>query len=971
MATDVEIDDSLYSRQRYVLGDSAMKRMAQSSILLYGVGGLGAEIAKNIVLAGIKTLTIQDPAIVTRHDLGTQFFLREEDVQVGRNRAEATVGRLAELNPYVNIHMVTSAIDLSSDLSYLKNFQCVILTDLPLQVRVRINQFCRSQSPQIKFLSADVFGLFSGTFCDVGDKFEVMDPNGEEPKETFIASITKDNPGVVTSLDNKMHGFESQDTIIFKEVNGMTILNGKQVKIDVISPYAFTIGDTTREEFGDYESGGIATQVKVPKTFQFNSMEVELKRPNIMLLDFRKWEMPIHVHVGFIALDRFREQNQRFPNLSSINTDVIEAISFTCKGCFAPLCAAQGGIIAQEAIKALTGKFTPLKQWLYLDALDLLNEADRQQPELFKARGDRYDQLRICIGENCMRKLTAVKLFMVGCGAIGCEMLKNYALMGIGTDNSGQIIITDNDLIEKSNLNRQFLFRPHHIRKPKSVTAAESVLQINPDLHIVPQQNKVCPQTEDSIYPDRFYENLDLVVNALDNVEARRYVDSRCVTSQRPLLESGTMGTKGHTQVIVPHLTESYVSQRDPPDEEVPYCTLKSFPANIEHCIQWARDKFESSFVHKPSNFNKFWSNAGNIKEIIEKLKTGQSVDGAVITSKLLSLHLNTWPDCVRIGRHKFEKLFNHKARHLIDAFPLETRLADGSLFWQSPKRPPVPLQFDLNDPQHLSFVISCARLYADIFGVQWTQKDLEPVTVKSMLSKVDIPPYVPTDKKVETVESKVSKEVEISGDELVEAAIRIQETLQHVNNKKGSGDYYNLRASMYHIESSDRLQVKRIAGRIVPAIATTTAAVAGMISIELVKVVEKFPREKYTNCFLNLALPIMLLSEPGPAERTVIREGLSFTTWDRWEVKGHKDLTLKEFLHYFKVTYGFEASMVGQGVKLVYVPFMPQHQKRLTQPMLKLLKATNNQKYVDLVVSFASADEDIPGPPVRYFFGL
>ena len=54
--------------------------------------------------------------------------------------------------------------------------------------------------------------------------------------------------------------------------------------------------------------------------------------------------------------------------------------------------------------------------------------------------------------------------FKVGCGAIGCEMLKNYALLGIGTADKGQITITDNDLIEKSNLNRQFLFRPQHIR---------------------------------------------------------------------------------------------------------------------------------------------------------------------------------------------------------------------------------------------------------------------------------------------------------------------------------------------------------------------------------------------------------------------------------------------------------------------------------------------------------------------------
>lgn len=79
-------------------------------------------------------------------------------------------------------------------------------------------------------------------------------------------------------------------------------------------------------------------------------------------------------------------------------------------------------------------------------------------------RGDRYDSLRVCVGEDLCRKLAALKLFMVGCGAIGCEMLKNYALLGISVGSGGKITITDNDLIEKSNLNRQFLFRPRHIQ---------------------------------------------------------------------------------------------------------------------------------------------------------------------------------------------------------------------------------------------------------------------------------------------------------------------------------------------------------------------------------------------------------------------------------------------------------------------------------------------------------------------------
>lgn len=60
---------------------------------------------------------------------------------------------------------------------------------------------------------------------------------------------------------------------------------------------------------------------------------------------------------------------------------------------------------------------------------------------------------------------------------------------------------------------------------------------------------------------------MDIIVNALDNVNARLYMDQRCVTNKRPLLESGTLGPKGHVQVIIPHKTESYASQRDPPGD--------------------------------------------------------------------------------------------------------------------------------------------------------------------------------------------------------------------------------------------------------------------------------------------------------------------------------------------------------------------------------------------------------------------
>ena len=67
------------------------------------------------------------------------------------------------------------------------------------------------------------------------------------------------------------------------------------------------------------------------------------------------------------------------------------------------------------------------------------------------------------------------------------------------------------------------------------------------------------------------------------------YMDRRCVYYRKPLLESGTLGTKGNVQVVIPFLTESYSSSQDPPEKSIPICTLKNFPNAIEHTLQVSR----------------------------------------------------------------------------------------------------------------------------------------------------------------------------------------------------------------------------------------------------------------------------------------------------------------------------------------------------------------------------------------------
>jgi len=93
--------------------------------------------------------------------------------------------------------------------------------------------------------------------------------------------------------------------------------------------------------------------------------------------------------------------------------------------------------------------------------------------------------------------------------------------------------------------------RPWDVQKGKSATAANAIKQMNGEVNVEAHENRVGTDTE-ATYNDEFFEQLNGVANALDNVEARTYMDRRCVYYGLPLLESGTLGTKGNTQVVIP-----------------------------------------------------------------------------------------------------------------------------------------------------------------------------------------------------------------------------------------------------------------------------------------------------------------------------------------------------------------------------------------------------------------------------------
>lgn len=124
--------------------------------------------------------------------------------------------------------------------------------------------------------------------------------------------------------------------------------------------------------------------------------------------------------------------------------------------------------------------------------------------------------------------------------------------------------------------------------------------------HISARLDKVHDGTAD-IYSEKFYSEQTIVTNALDNVQARLYIDDKCVQARVPMIDSGTLGPKGHVQVVKPFKTESYSSQKDPEAEtEIPHCTLKMFPEEVLHCVEWAKDLFGNWFTLDAQSYNKF-----------------------------------------------------------------------------------------------------------------------------------------------------------------------------------------------------------------------------------------------------------------------------------------------------------------------------------------------------------------------------
>jgi len=243
----------------------------------------------------------------------------------------------------------------------------------------------------------------------------------------------------------------------------------------------------------DGSNNGSIRQIKHPKKIKFKSLEESIESPEFFHTNYTDLNRSEDLHAIYKALNYMDIECELNLDVEKykegVDENLIEQVLRCRKSRLCPINSIIGGITSQEILKACTGKFSPIYQWMYFDAFECLVD-DFLYVDISNKYNinSRYASQIYLFGEKFQKKLNDLKLFVVGAGAIGCELLKNFAMMGIGT--IGKIYVTDMDEIEKSNLNRQFLFRYDDIGKSKAVAAKSAINKINPNTNII--AHRIC-----------------------------------------------------------------------------------------------------------------------------------------------------------------------------------------------------------------------------------------------------------------------------------------------------------------------------------------------------------------------------------------------------------------------------------------------------------------------------------------------
>ena len=991
------MDEQRYSRQSHAIGKSATLALSNSTILVLGYNPLAQEIIKNLLLSGVGVVYVTIKDIVLSLEQKTNIYFK-------------TMKEFKVLNPYCEIIEYDEKIHENYPFDFVIQTNTTIKQAIQKNKITRDKQqkFIYAGCYGLMGFLFNDFLIHEVKNVDgvepkilIIDEIEYFnDENKTIIKCKFEHNLIKNDILNVELVNEKNIELECAKIItpyifeinisttddiksIIKKVKSATIIY-QNLETNILEP-SFSMGDfsnhhtrnktllemiKTKDDFKekigrdlriwsnvDYKifKGIIANEISSKTTNITDSKE---KSGNN--IDSKTTISNVNVNTK-TTISNVNVNTKT--TISNVNTDTKTTISdfelisekfcYTAFGDFLPMSSIVAGTVVHEIIKAISKNNIPVKQWQFFDCFHIITEDDlknTRKSNMIKSNyesSEHYKGLISIFGKSILSSIQQTKPFVIGSGAIGCELIKHLANLG-----TREICITDNDNIEKSNLSRQFLFHDCDIGKSKSLTASSKVSMINPDpsIKVIPYQLKLHKDTE-NIFNDTFHQNIDFYLNALDNVEARKYVDRKAIYYEKPLIDSGTLGASASIQVVIPNLTITYNSIPDQVEKSIPICTIKSYPVLQEHTIQWARELFEEEFNTLPLLIEKLraisndelenYSNDDLIKIIkqisrfygfLDDNSAEKSFDGITFyISSLIYEHMY----------YNINNLVNSKVK------PEELKSVNMPNCYTLDELNNIITE---NDFKNIKFVVeqmfennnltnsndnltnSNDNLTNSNDNLTNSNDNLTEKKFKILPHNMDFPisPFSNKENDINTVDRE---DLIIFIEKITNSIPKLKAiTFEKDDEKLKHIDFIttlsNLRNIQYRIQISTKDNVHKISGKIIPAMITTTSVIVGYQIIEYINVIKTLAntkQKKYLPSYfnpnnfknrqinLNKCYNSATFVELAPKYKL---NNINLTLWDKFYVQSKKT---KEIVEHIERLYGVPIFIMTCGNTTIY----------------------------------------------------
>ncbi|KAF8668897.1 hypothetical protein HU200_052101 [Digitaria exilis] len=301
-------ETALYDRQIRVWGVDAQKRLSKAHVLVCGMNGTTIEFCKNIVLAGVGSLSLMDDQTVTEADLNANFLIPpDESIYGGRSLAEVCCESLKDFNPMVQVSVEKGDPSLI-DGEFLDKFDIVVVSGASLKTKLLVNDNCRKRSKHIAFYTVDCKDSCGEIFVDLQKHSFIQKKNGGETEQQELTY-----PSLQEAISVPWNNLPRKTTKLY-----------------------FAMRVLENYELSEGHSPGKTTLSDIPAVLA----RVKAVRDKISL------------------------------NESQVPTALMERLLAAGKKEHPPVCAILGGILGQEVIKSISCKGDPIKNFFYFDAAD-------------------------------------------------------------------------------------------------------------------------------------------------------------------------------------------------------------------------------------------------------------------------------------------------------------------------------------------------------------------------------------------------------------------------------------------------------------------------------------------------------------------------------------------------------------------------------------------------------------------------